>query len=85
MKLDPNAPAFPIASQIHTHDSYSGRREPTQEEFTPGLTIRAEIASRVLAGFAGDDQWNICKPQAIADCAVQWADALIAALNEEKP
>lgn len=74
MKIYPNAPAFP---------SEGGYRETPDGPWIPhtGLTIRAEIAARVMAGLAG------AEPNRdfyyLAQDAVGMADALIAALNKE--
>ena len=70
MKIDSNAPAFPSQNGV---------------QYDPGLTIRAEIASRVMAGLVCNG--NLMQPRvATARESILYADALIAELNrEEKP
>lgn len=53
-----------------------------------GMTIREYMATAIMAGFAGDDPISLPEDEhgetdlpATADRAVEWADALIAALN----
>ena len=73
MNIDPNAPAFPVPDSHHADG---------QVEFGfNGLTIRAEIASRIMAGFAADAEMTGSKEE-VASVAVEWADALIAELNK---
>lgn len=76
MKLDPNAPAHPF------RESNEFVQYPDTQ--FPGLTIRAEIASRVLAGFvanpASTEKW--INNHAVAS-SVAMADALIAELNKD--
>lgn len=76
MKIDPNAPA---CSEM----KYRYRLDGSVESCVPvsGLTIRAEIAARVLAGFAASNSSGSCKE--FANLAVSMADALIAELNRE--
>ena len=69
MKIDPNAPAFPV-----TPTDRAGQCAPTE----CGLTIRAEIAARVLPLLVVSYSYELA-----ADMAVRHADALIAALNRE--
>jgi hypothetical protein len=69
MNIDPTAPAFP---QFSMNEEW---------EFLPGLTIRAELAARMMAGFAASS----CLDGTIelhAQYAVRWADALIEELNK---
>lgn len=75
MKIDPNAPAFPNSRQYSNGD-------------IDGLTIRAEIASRVMAGFSANHMmssqaadWG---PENYAAASVKMADALIAELNKSE-
>lgn len=65
MKIDPKAPAYPNP----------------REYFSKGITIRAEIASRVLTGIYSDPSFAGSHEGAAA-CAVCAADALIAELNK---
>ena len=65
MKIDPNAPAYPMPDRDHY-----------------GLTIRAEIAARIMAGLYSDVA-IAGTHKGLAENAVQAADALIAALNQE--
>jgi hypothetical protein len=67
METNPNYPAFP------SHGTMG-------EVVTPGLSIRAEIASRCLAGLLADPERN-SPASSYAKDAVQLADALIAELN----
>jgi hypothetical protein len=70
MKIDPNEPAFP---------SYSDQCGPAH-----GMTIRTEIASRILAGFMASQIYR-GSPEETACAAIECADALIAELNKEQP
>lgn len=67
MKIDPNAPAYPL-------------QEHGDMQSHSGMTIRAEIASRIMAGFAANP--NGAMSTIDADYAVKMADALIAELNK---
>jgi len=51
------------------------------EDDTNGLTKREYFAAMAVAGFAADPSCESDGPQC-AGAAVEWADALIAALNE---
>lgn len=77
MKIDANAPAFP--SQPVTP-----RGEPDSPN--PGLTIRAEIASRVLPSVitALSHEGQLPSKVEAAEWALDFTDALIAELNKEQ-
>ncbi len=81
MKIDPNAPAYPM----HDRDHY-------------GLTIRAEIAARVMAGMFSNTKLTLeyadvgggvlektlhIAGVSVHKAAIREADALIAELNRE--
>ena len=77
MKVDPNAPAYPVV----------------QEGTWPreGMPIRLAIAAQIMAaqcanGFVpySKDNRSEHSPQFRAERSLEWADALIAAHNEEK-
>lgn len=78
-KIDANAPAFPLAAPgTDTADAL-------RYEGYSGLTIRAEIASRIMAGFATQteaEEWSSRAVEYAAAAAVKWANALIAELNK---
>jgi len=48
------------------------------------MTIRTEIASRILAGFMASQIYR-GSPEETACAAIECADALIAELNKEQP
>lgn len=76
MKLDPNAPAFLNildAQQDGGHTNFEGPR---------GLTIRAEIASRIMAGMVANPRFD-SDIETISSDAVRCADALIEELNKD--
>lgn len=73
MKIDPNAPAFPVKGTVQG-SPYS----------TDGLTIRAEIASRLMAGLLANTQaWEEMSSDSFVNGSVEFADRLIARLNRE--
>lgn len=72
MKIDPNAPAFPL--------DYCPEGMTWNQ--VRGLTIRAEIAARVLAGMV-DMTGDAMHASTYAEASVKLADALIAELNRE--
>lgn len=71
--IDPEDKAFPMCIT----DPESGNIEHMQS----GLTIRAEFASRIMAGFGVRP--SDASRRELAEQAVKWADALIDALNED--
>lgn len=82
MKIDPNAPAIPVMDES-TRNETSGSH---YLEWRGGLTIRAEIASRNLAGLlANPDARSEMLPTDFIVCAFHYADLFIARLNEETP
>jgi hypothetical protein len=66
---DPNAPAFP---------QYAVNEEC---EFLPGLTIRAELAARMMQGFIASPVETGRTPAGLAKHSIAMADALITELN----
>jgi len=84
MNIDPNAPAYPVDGEKLRPDWC-------------GLTIRAEIASRIMAGLLanpcgpiqanGINGWNFvnCDPVDVSKLAISLADDLIAELNKPQP
>ena len=73
MKIDPDAPAFP--ARIYDE---AGR----QLLRTPGMTVRAELASRAMQGMLSNAH-VIADLDVVANHAVKAADALIERLNQE--
>lgn len=77
MKIDPNAPAYPFDPE-------------TTGTTCRGMTIRAAMATEIMAAIVGGCERGeqhdprIHRDHAAKD-AVRYVDALIAALNEEKP
>lgn len=84
MKIDPNAPAYPFPTTDQNGASVTGGPWAA----APGMSIRAYIAAKIMAGMAtrgvftvGDkriDSWEKYAAQARVA-----ADALIAELNKE--
>lgn len=73
MKIDPNEPAFAMPACQNVHSAVHG------------LTIRAYMATQIMAAFASRDDWGELKDREWAHDAVHAADALIAELNKEQP
>lgn len=71
MKLDPNAPAFPVLSI----DSWG------KPHVSGGLTVRQEFAKVAMQELSSLADLSYEK---IAEMAVKQADALIAELNKEQ-
>lgn len=78
MIINPNDPAFPTIE--HRYDKVGCLQEIT----TSGLTIRSEIAARAMQGIlsAREDRSYKGSYDAVAEAAVNIADALIAELNK---
>jgi len=88
MNIDPNAPAFP-ATEYFSDGKPNG--------FFPGLSVRAEIASRIMAGLLanpcgpiqanGINGWSFvnCDPVDVSKLAISLADDLITELNKPQP
>ena len=74
MKIDPNAPAFPVQESMV---SGSTGEVPAAS----GLTIRAHFAAMAMQGILLNP--DVDTPRYVAAEAVRHADALIAALNSE--
>lgn len=80
MKIDPNAPAIPVIDRSVNNE----RQEITHWEWRGGITIRAELASRNLAGLmANPHVMERATPTDVIWEALRYADLLIAKLNEE--
>lgn len=78
MNIDPNAPAFPITAY-----SYKDRHDDLRHVYeSNGLTIRAEIASRIMAARSKDAE-TVDDVLRAAKGSVFAADTLIAELNKE--
>ncbi len=73
--IDPNKPAYPTTSSLMN----SGFPDVIVKETTGGMTIRAEIASRIMAGMVSDGGFF---PDEAAANSIEFADALIKALNK---
>lgn len=83
MKINPNDPAFPGirgASGCGNETFLETANGPSWIGHNQGMTIRAEIASRVLAGLAAQNR--SFKPGDAAKEAVEWTDSLIWRLNK---
>lgn len=65
MKVDPNAPAYPV--------------EHVSPNPSTGIPIRLAIAAQIMAGAAGNPTAH--GPEREALIAISWADALIAEYN----
>ena len=83
MKVDPNAPAYPTVQFFGAN--------PIPPATWPGIPIRLAIAAQIMAaqcanGFVpySKDNRSEHSPQFRAERSLEWADALIAAHNEEK-
>tara|TARA_R110000824_G_scaffold16140_1_gene67228 strand:+ start:456 stop:713 length:258 start_codon:yes stop_codon:yes gene_type:complete len=82
MNIDQNEPSRPNPEMSKAHFG--------NLEGYPGISIRAEIASRIMAGFAADRELNSPRirhsteqnHERLAQSAVNWADALITELNK---
>lgn len=73
-------PAYPGEQEIQIQDA------PNIRYPVPGMTFREAAALHIMAGFASDPDWtNRRTPQATnaSALAVEWADALIAALEAQ--
>jgi len=68
MNIDPNEPAYPSQNLDRVGNPCEG--------LNYGMTIRAEIASRIMAGLCAISR------DLSPESAVYWADALIAELNK---
>jgi len=98
MKIDPNAPAYPV-DVPPSREQIAGAGWIDVPGFrSPGMTIRAAMAKQMYAALlVGEspvcsslDPLVVERERAayaaeLAACAVRHADALIDALNEEKP
>lgn len=71
MKIDPNAPAYPVDRSAH----YGG--------FELGIPIRLAIAAQIMA--AANGRTTNLPTNDEAALAMRWADALIAAYNKGQP
>lgn len=89
--INPNEPAFPFfeyneagyGNALVIYDRDGGKQILP---FKPGLSIRAEIASRCMQGLlASWGQHDVTDYSELAHDAVLAADALIAELNKPTP
>lgn len=74
MKIDPNAPAFPVSDTVHANGQV--------QYGANGLTVRAHFAAMAMQGMLADSTRNGVWHE-YAENSVKFADALIAALNKE--
>lgn len=72
MNIDPDAPAYPLVNDSSKQYHWIHH----------GLTIRAELAARMMAGFAACPSEGGGTIEGSAQYAVRWADALIEELNK---
>lgn len=77
MIIDPNAPAFPVVHAIVPQPGSYTATPPAQ----PGMPIRLEIASRLMAPLWGTSACEVT----VARRALKLADALIETYNESQP
>lgn len=70
MTTDPNSPAYPV-------------RFMPPEGGPNGLTFRQLFAAMAMQGMLADPNASQITPELMAGAAVEFADALIAALNKE--
>lgn len=91
MKTRVNQPAYPTT--LHLEDAAG---DPVGEDHAPGMTKRELIAAHIATGLAANAQihreliagWPedaSAHAQIVAGMAVERADALIVALNNNKP
>lgn len=74
MKIDPNAPAFPVIGAPGSAEDY------------PGMPIRLAIAAQIMAGGAAQGVGGMRESQRwMAENCLAWADALIVAYNRGQP
>jgi len=77
MNIDPNAPAYPVVHAIVPQPGHFTTTPPAQ----PGLTIRAELAARMMASLLVKEDLRDSDPRNIALNAIACADSLVAELN----
>ena len=80
--INSNAPAYPCDEYVDHPAHGRVHRSHIGEEYSSGMTIRTEIASRIMAGFAADCNFRRTVKEA-AELAIKWTDALIIELNKE--
>lgn len=76
MKIDPNSP---VTANIGC--TTNGNHELSEVFSNGGMTVRAEIASRALAGLLANTENQTMTDSTLAEHAVSAADALISRLN----
>lgn len=82
MKLDPNAPAYPVECD-YSNGVPRGRQTDLRSGCETGLTVRQEFAKAAMQGFCANpavDTWDSAKT---ARVSAEYADALIDELNKE--
>ena len=78
-------PAMPCGESYKTQQSYGGDWvECKKGALHNGLTKREMFSMYIMAGLAADSEC-VGNTEAIARCAVDWADALLAELERRKP
>mgnify|MGYP001439591447 CR=1 FL=1 len=91
MKVDPNAGFFPDMKRLEMLRSINVTPEQKETIFleSRGIPIRLAIAAQIMAGFAANsclsETW-IAEGRTVSEMAndaQSWADALIAAHNED--
>jgi hypothetical protein len=83
MKLDPNAPAYPVECD-YVDGVPRGRQTASRAGYETGLTVRQEFAKEMAKGLVAADPECDWKPAGLALHACMLADALIAQLNKEQ-
>lgn len=74
--IDPNQPAFPVQHSI------DGNWQKAPSMQYSGLTIRAEIASRLMAAMFANPAMSEVLPHIVVAAALGGTDLLIEKLNE---
>lgn len=82
MKLDPNAPAFPVECD-YSNGVPRGRQTDLRSGYETGLTVRQHIAAMAMQGAMSADTEATWPTEKLVQYAVKVADALIAELNRE--
>tara|TARA_R110002167_G_scaffold66667_4_gene188683 strand:+ start:11703 stop:11954 length:252 start_codon:yes stop_codon:yes gene_type:complete len=74
MTINPNEPAYPSQNLDRVGNPC--------ENLNYGMPVRAEIASRIMAGLASNPEFGEGMPIEAARISAVWADTLLAELNK---
>lgn len=88
MKTNPNDPINPTTLRQVGEDDYKVASEKDIRQgmylsHKAGITIRQHFAAMAMQGLLSNELHN--NPHSLSEQAVEYADALIEALNTEKP